>query len=172
MKRILILKDDQYPYSYIDHTRYVCRGIVLNENNEIALNKLLGDDNFGHRDYYETPGGGKNKNETIKEACLREIREEIGYEVEIIKELGMIFDTYNLIHQNNRNYYFLCKRKKYIGKKLEDYEINLIEKVIWVDIDTAINLYENMSGSGIAILVKNKELPILRKVKKILEKGI
>ena len=171
MKQILHLKDDQYPFTYIDHVRYVSRGILLNDKNEVALNKLHGFDNFGSRDYYETPGGGKQKGETIRNALLREMKEETGYEVEIIKELGMVNDYYNLIHRNNRNYYFLCKIKKFAGKILEDYEKSIIEALVWVDIDKAIELYEHMDDSGVAILVKNRELPILKKVKKYLEKN-
>ena len=59
-----------------------------------------------------------------------------------------------------------------MGKELESYEKSVIEKVVWVSIDEAIRLYEEMGGSGVAILVKNRELPILRKVKKLLEKGL
>ena len=169
MKQILHLQDDQYPFTYIDNVRYVSRGILLNENNEVFLNKIFDDDIFGHRDYYETPGGGKKVNETIRQACFRELLEETGYEVEIIKELGMVNDYYNLIHRNNRNYFFLCKTVRYIGKELENYEKSVIEKTVWVSIDEAIKLYENMGGSGVAILVKNRELPILKKVKKYLE---
>ena len=169
MRTILRLIDDQYEYTYIDHTRVVARAVLLNENNEVALNKLLDDDMFGHRDYYETPGGGKQVNETIREACLREVKEETGYESVIIKELGMVDDYYNLIHRHNKNYYYLCKTTKFFGKHLENYEKSVIEKVVWVSIDEAIRLYENMGGSGVAILVKNRELPILKKVKKILE---
>ena len=169
MKEILHLKDDQYEYTYIDHVRYVCRGILLNDKNEIALNKLHGFDSFGSRNYYETPGGGKKVNETLRAALKREMREETGYEVEIVKELGMVNDYYNLIHRNNKNYYYLCKITSFVGKTLEDYETSMIEELVWVDIDKAIELYENMGGSGVAILVRNRELPILKKVKKILE---
>ena len=169
MRQILHLQDDQYEYTYIDHIRVIARAVLLNEKNEVALNKLYGDDSFGHRDYYETPGGGKKVNETIRQACLRELEEETGYEVEIIKELGMVNDYYNLIHRNNKNYFFLCKTKRFIGKHLENYEKTVIQDVIWVSIDKAIELYENMGGSGVAILVRNRELPILKKVKKILE---
>lgn len=169
MKQILALKDDQYEYTYIDHVRYVCRGILLNEKNEIALMKVDGDDIFGHRDYYETPGGGKKVNETIAQACLRELQEETGYKSIIIKELGLVVDYYNLIHRKNRNYYFLCKTGEFVGKHLDDYEKSMINNLVWVSIDKAIELYENMSGSGVAILVKNRELPILKKVKKIME---
>lgn len=169
MKQILSLKDEQYPYTFIDHVRYVSRGVLLNDKNEIALMKVDGDDMFGHRDYYETPGGGKKDNETISEACIREIQEETGYKSIILKELGLVVDYYNLIHRKNRNYYFLCKTSEFVGKNLDDYEKTMIENVVWVNIDKAIELYENMGGSGVAILVKNRELPILKKVKKILE---
>ena len=171
MRQILHLQDDQYEYTYIDHVRVIARAVLLNEKNEVALNKLLGDDMFGHRDYYETPGGGKKVNETIRQACLRELEEETGYEAEIIKELGMVNDYYNLIHRNNKNYFYLCKTKRFVGKHLENYEKTVIQEVVWVSIDKAIELYENMGGSGVAILVKNRELPILKKVKKILEEN-
>ena len=169
MKQILHLKDEQYKFTHIDHVRYVSRGVLLNEKNEVALMKVDGDDIFGHRDYYETPGGGKKDKETIKDACVRELQEETGYQCVILKELGLVVDYYNLIHRKNRNYYFLCKTTKFVGKHLDEYEKTMIENVIWVSIDEAINLYENMGGSGVAILVKNRELPILKKVKKILE---
>lgn len=171
MRTLFTLEDNEYPFEYIDHTRYISRGILLNEKNEVFLNKLYGDDDFGHRDYYETPGGGKKVNETLEEALYREMREETGYEVEIVKELGMVNDYYNLIHRNNRNYYYLCKTKRFVGKTLEDYEKTIIVDGVWVDIGTAISLYEKMGGSGVAILVKNRELPILKKVKKILEQN-
>ena len=171
MRQILKLEDNEYPYTYIDHVRYVSRGILLNNKNEVALNKLHGYDGFGCRDYYETPGGGKKDKETIKNALYREMEEETGYKVEIIKELGMVNDFYNKIHRNNRNYYFLCKTREFVGKKLEDYENSMIEKLVWVDINEAIRLYENMDVSPVARLVINRELPILKKVKKILERS-
>ena len=170
MKCILKLVDNEYPYTYIDHVRYVSRGVLLNEKNEVALNKLHGFDSFGSRNYYETPGGGKKKDETILKALHREMLEETGYEVEVIKELGMVNDYYNLIHRENKNYYYLCKIKSYKGKKLEEYEKTMIEKLVWMDIDEAIKVYQNMNISGVSRLVKNRELPILMKVKKYLER--
>ena len=171
MKLVLSLKDEQYPFTYIDHTRYIARAILLNEKNEVALIKVNGDDIFGHRDYYETPGGGKKDKETIANACVREVQEETGYESVILKELGLVVDYYNLIHRKNRNYYFLCKTKSFVGKHLDDYEKSMLEKVVWVNIEKAIELYENMGGSGVALIVKYRELPILKKVKRIMERS-
>ena len=73
------LEDDQYPYDYIDHQRIIARGIILNENNEVALIYIKGKDIFGERDYYETPGGGVNDGEDLYEGVLREV-EEMSYE--------------------------------------------------------------------------------------------
>ena len=148
-----------------------CRCILLNkEQDSVAMVKRIRE---GMDIYYVFPGGGvENEDKDFIDTIYREIKEEVGYEVDIIKELGMINDYYNLIHRNNRNYYFLCKTKNYVGQELENYEKSVIEKVVWASIDEAINLYEEMGGSGVAILVKNRELPILRKVKKLLEKGL
>ena len=171
MKLVLSLKDEQYPLEYIDHTRYIARAVLLNEKNEVALIKVNGDDIFGHRDYYETPGGGKKDKEKLADACVREVQEETGFESQILKELGLVVDYYNLIHRKNRNYYYLALTTHFVGKHLDNYETKMLEKVIWVSVDEAIKLYENMGGSGVAILVRERELPILKKVKRVLEGG-
>ena len=171
MKTLLKLEDDQYPLEYIDHTRYIARAILLNDKNKVALIKVNGDDMFGHRDYYETPGGGMKDNETAEQACYREVQEETGYDSIILEEIGIVEDYYNLIHRKNINHYFLTRATHFVGKHLDNYETKMLEKVIWVDINEAIRLYQNMGGSGVAILVKNRELPILMKVKEILERS-
>ena len=168
MKTILKLTDNEFPFTYIDHTRKVARAILINEKGEIALNKLHGEDKFGSRNYYETPGGGFKKYETSKQALYREIKEETGYDIEILAPIGIVDDYYNLIHRHNKNYYYLCKTKSFLGKHLEEYEQSMIEKLVWVDIDTAIKLYEKMDVSPVARLVINRELPILKKVKEML----
>ena len=171
MRIVNELFDTEYAFHGFTHTREIVRGVILNEKNEVCLEYIYDDDMFGHRDYYETPGGGKKDKETIAQACLREVQEETGYESTILKELGLVVDYYNLIHRKNRNYYFLTKATHYVGKHLDNYEKTMLEKVIWVSIDEAIRLYENMGGSGVAIIVRNRELPILKKVKKLLERG-
>lgn len=168
MKTILKLTDNEFAFTYIDHTRKVARAILINEKGEIALNKLHGEDKFGSRNYYETPGGGFKKYETSKQALYREIKEETGYDIEILAPIGIVDDYYNLIHRHNKNYYYLCKTKLFLGKRLEEYEQSMIEKLVWVDIDTAIKLYEKMDVSPVARLVINRELPILKKVKEML----
>ena len=167
----LNLVDDQYKYTYIDHTRYIARAILINDKNEVCLLKLFGDDDFGHRDYVETPGGGINYEETPSKAVIREIKEETGCDSIIIDEIGIVNDYYNLIHRENINYYFLAKVTGQGTPCLEEKEKTIIKDVIWVDFETAIKLYENMNKDKLEILVANRELPILKKAYEMLFGG-
>ena len=170
MRLLLKLQDNEYPFTYIDHTRIVARAILINDKNEVALNKLHGEDAFGSRNYYETPGGGVNKDESVIEAVHREILEETGYKASIIEEIGIVDDYYNLIHRHNINHYFLMKAESYVGQHQEEYEKSMIEKLVWLPIDEAIKTMQNMDVSPVSRLVINRELPILMKAKEIIEK--
>ena len=170
MKIIANLNDDQYPFSYINHIRNVARGVVINGKNEVAFVKLHGHDSFVDRNYFELPGGGVRLNEKIKEAFLREMKEETGYQVTIVHEIGQVRDFYNLIHRENHNYYFLAKTDKWMGTELEEYETKMIEQIVWMPIDRAIEAFHTMLNSGCGLLVKRRELPILIKAKEWLEK--
>ncbi len=170
MKTLLDLKDDQYPFTGVNHVRKVVRCILLDEFNNVCLEHVYDDDGFGPRDYYETPGGGVKEGESLQEALKREIEEEVGYHIEIISELGKVKDYYNLIERRNINYFFLARRKEKTHQALEEDEIKRIESIIWVDIDKAISLYSNMQNVLVGRLVKQRELPILKRAKIALQK--
>lgn len=169
MKTILELIDDQYPPSKITHTRLIARGVVINDLNQVALTKILDDDKFGHRDYYELPGGGVLGDESLEQAFKREMEEELGYSVDIIAEIGEVSDYYNLIQRHNRNCYYLAKTNQYVGQRLEPKEISRIEKIVWLPIDDAISLYEKMDSLMLSGLVRRRELPILLLARQMLK---
>ena len=62
------------------------------------------------QEYYTFPGGGLEEGETLEEGTIREIKEEFGIDVKVVKKL------YELESQkfNQKEYFFLCK---YIGGK-------------------------------------------------------
>lgn len=169
MKLLYELQDTEYEFKGFTHTREIVRGIILDEENRICLEYILDDDGFGHRDYYETPGGGMDKGEDHKLTLDRECAEEIGYHCEVIKEIGCVIDNYNLIKRRNHNYYYLARRTTKCEKHQLADEQQRIKDIIWVDIDTAINLYENMQDELVGKIVKNRELPILKLIKTTLQ---
>lgn len=169
MKPLFKYIDDQYMFKGVTHTREIVRAILLDEKDNVCLEYLVDDDGFGPRDYYETPGGGIKEGESHEQAIQREIEEEVGYKCEIISPLGEVDDYYNLINRKNHNYYYLVRRKEKVTQHLEEDEKIRISKIIWVPIDEAIALYENMQNVLVGRLVKQRELPILKLAKTTLQ---
>ena len=82
-------------------------GIVPMENG-FAFMHRVGVQNHPIGEYYTFPGGGREGEELFEEGTIREIKEEFGIDVEVIKKL------YEMEHPNKKTkeYFFLCK---YIG---------------------------------------------------------
>lgn len=158
-------QDDEYPFTGYTHGREIARGLILDEEGNIAIHLVSRNDVFSNQTYYETPGGGVDEGESPEEALNRECEEEIGYSVEILGKLAIVEDAYNLIGRRNINHYFLAKRKAFEGKHFASEGDGFIQKTLWVSLDEAIHLYESMGDSLVAGLVKRRELPILYAVK-------
>lgn len=63
-----------------------------------------------YQEYYTFPGGGLEENETLEQGVIREIKEEFGIDVEVVKKLyEMNYEKFN-----QKEYFFLCK---YVGGK-------------------------------------------------------
>ncbi len=173
MKLISSLIDDQYPQALKYKTRVAARAVVYNNKGEIALTHLLADDQFGHRDYFELPGGGKKVQETVKEAVLREVKEELGVEGEIKAEIGIVHDFYNLISQENYSYYYLVKVNSIGTKHLEERESRLIDKMLWINVHKANQLFKKqLSITGVGLLVARREFPIITIAANLIDKDL
>lgn len=166
---LLHLKDEEYPYREITNFRDVSRGIVVFPNGRVAIHLVHRDDRFGNQTYFETPGGGVDEGETFEVAVKRECEEELGYEVEVIECIAEINDFYNLIGRQNRNRYYLCKAKEYVGKHFESSGDSFIQETKFMTIEEAIDAYSSQEDHGVAGLVKRRELPVLLEAKRILE---
>ena len=60
------------------------------------------------QEYYTFPGGGLEEGETLEEGTIREIKEEFGIDVEVVKKLYEL----KSVKFNQKEYFFLCE---YIG---------------------------------------------------------
>ena len=122
-------------------------------------------------EYYVIPGGGVDNNENLEDALKRELKEELGVEVDVICKIGEVSDYYNLIHRHNINNYFLCKVKSFGDKKLTKEEMDDFHlSTLRLSYEEACKEYEYRSNSKLGKLISNRELPILHRAKEILDK--
>lgn len=66
--------------------RTAVRAVLTDESGMIALMHTKRDG------FYNLPGGGVEEGETLMDALVRECKEETGYNVEILRELGSIVE--------------------------------------------------------------------------------
>ena len=168
MELLAIYKDEYFPKSYIDHDRLVSRGIIINEKNEVLMLYISRDDEFGTVAYYETPGGGVKKDETLPMAGIREVEEECGLLTSIVAEIGIVEDDYNLIHRHNVSCYFLLKVEENTDFKREEYETRWIKNMSYVEINKLIEIM-NHRDSPIKEIVYKREQLVLLKLKELLK---
>ncbi len=117
--------------------RRAARAVVFDENNLVALLPVT------KHNYYKLPGGGIEDGEEIIDATKRECMEEIGCEIEIIKELGEILEF--RANQSSLKQTSYCFIAKVIGEKGKtDFTKHEIDEgfiaPIWVPISEAIEL--------------------------------
>ena len=127
------------------------------------------DDDFGKATLIETSGGGVEDGEDFETAILRELKEELGAVAQIVCEIGVVDDYYNLIHRHNINHYFLCKAISFGTKNLtkdeiEDFHLSTLK----LSFEQAVAQYKKLGNTKIGRLVANRELPILEQAKIIL----
>ena len=166
----LELRDNEWPFEYADHDRQVVRAIVFDDNGYFYFVRAVRDDEFGKATLIETSGGGVENGENIITAIRRELSEELGAEVEVLYKLGVVSDYYNLIHRHNINNYYLCKVVSFGDKNLTQDEIDCFHlSTLKMTYDEAVAEYEKRTDTKLGRLIANRELPILRHAKTILD---
>jgi mutator protein MutT len=61
--------------------------IILNDNREILFTRRSLDDDF-MPGFWDLPGGGMERGEELEAGLFREVFEECGIEIEVLKEVG------------------------------------------------------------------------------------
>lgn len=142
----LELQDDEWNKEYIDHNRQIVRAIVVDDSNYFYFVRVHRDDDFGKATLIETAGGGVELNENLESAVRRELREELGVEVEII-----------------------CKIESFGDRNLTTEEIESFKlSTLKLTFEDAIEEYKKCSNTKLGKLILNRELPVLNYVKEIL----
>ena len=165
----LELKDTQWPFTYTDHDRAIARAIVVDDEGNYYFVRARRDDEFGHVTLIETSGGGVEPGEALEVAIRRELREELGTEVEILGPIGVVSDYYNLIHRHNVNHYFLCRARSFGERHLLEDEINMFHlEPLKLSYPEAVGEYEKRAETPLGRLIRDRELPVLRRARALL----
>ena len=166
----LELRDNEWPYDYINHDRNIVRAIILDDERYFYFIRANRDDIFGKATMIETSGGGVEEGENLTQALNRELKEELGVQVDIICKIGVVSDYYNLLHRHNISNYYLCKIKSFGDNNLTEEEKNVFHiSTLKLTYKQAIKEYKDCSNTKIGKLVANRELPILYKAKEIID---
>lgn len=165
----LNLEDNEWPSAPIDHDRMIVRAIVVDDKDNFYFVRATRDDDFGKAALIETAGGGVEEGEDLYAAIKRELREELGVDVEVICSIGIVSDYYNLIHRHNINNYFLCKTVSFGDRHLTRDEIEVFHlSTLRLKYEEALAEYEKCSCTRLGRLIANREVPVLKRAKELL----
>ena len=139
------IKDGDYSLHNPDiKMRKAARAILFDDQD---LMPLLFVEKF---DYYKIPGGGIEGDESTYNALIRECREEVGCEIDVLGEVGK---TQEYRHEWNEYQKSYCYYGKIVSKGLPNFsekEIKSGFRVIWVILDDAIRLVKNAKPKNYA----------------------
>ena len=115
--------------------REASRGIVIRDDGKIAIQ------NKSKKNQYKLVGGGIEENEDPIDAFKREVLEEAGCEIEIIKQLGITEEYKSLQNLKQISNIFVAKVTNDIHKlNLTEKEKSAGAKLLWVEPSEALRL--------------------------------
>ena len=123
--------------------REAARAIVFDADKKVAL---IYSEKYN---YYKLPGGGVEGGEDYKTAVKRECAEEIGCEVTVGNELGMIMGYRKKINTKQTSYCYLADVLGEKGQpKLTQSEIEEAFVTVWLPLEEAVRkVRENINTS-------------------------
>lgn len=112
--------------------RVGCRGVII-QDNKILLSVMT------KEDFYLIPGGGMEDNESMEQACIREVEEETSLIVQPQKHFLTIEEYYN--EWLFTSHYFTCTITGKGKFNLTQNELNRGLEPQWVDLSKAMEIF-------------------------------
>ncbi len=140
---------------------YGTRTVVLTSDNEVILIKIK------TGNFHTLVGGNIEDTENIEQGTIRECKEESGYNISIIDNLGYI-----VLCKKKYKKYIFGNLVKTIGEptplKLTQEEIELGHEILKYPIDKALDILEN-DYKNTSILASLRSFMFLKEAKKYLD---
>lgn len=166
MKLITTISDQELPAD-ISHfiLREASRAILFDNNNRIPLLFVA------KHHYHKLPGGGIDDGENRKDTLIRECREEIGAEIEVIGEVGKIVEHRCKLNFTQNSY---CYYGNIVSKGEPDFTDSEIARgfhITWHTLTDAITLLEQESPQDYTgVIIVQRDLAFLKETANILNK--
>ncbi len=150
----------------IGYTRRAARAVLYNAAGQVAVMY------FTTTGSYKLPGGGIDEGEDTIDALHREIREETGYEITNIKELGEVEEYRYFCGMHQLSYCYTAAAGNFVGTELTEKEQAGGMELRWFDtaaeaiaaIESGSNVDEEGSPIGLKMMIL-RDVAILRAVK-------
>lgn len=111
----------------IDYIGVGCGALIINDNNEtLLLKRTLKSRN--QAGFWSKPGGGVEFGEKVEDAVKREIKEELGVDIELVKFLGF---TDHIIESENQHWVAFNYLAKVVSGEPKNLEPEKIEEIKW-----------------------------------------
>lgn len=124
----------------ISFVREAARAVLTNLDGQIAVM------HFTKTGSYKLPGGGIDEGEAIEMALHREVREETGWEVADVRELGVVEEDRYYCGMHQTSYCFVATAIRFVGTDLTEKEADQGMELVWVDtIEQAIQAIKGNS---------------------------
>lgn len=124
--------------------REAARAVVIDKDGMIALLHV------SKEKYYKLPGGGIEQSEDKKMALERECLEEIGSNVEIVGEIGIVVEYRKIFQLKQISYCYLAKLKGEKGTpNFTEEELKGGFEQVWLPYDKALELLSNNKATNV-----------------------
>ncbi len=115
-----------------ERIREAARAIVINDGKILLTHET----NTG---VFMSPGGGVENGETLEECCVRELKEETGFEVKPVERFVTVNEySFETLYVSN---YFICEVTGECEQNLTEIEVEHGAKPEWLDLDKAIEIF-------------------------------
>lgn len=123
-----------------DRLRRAARAVLRSPEGKVAVM------HFTVTGQYKLPGGGMDDGETVEQTLHREIREETGYEISDVRELGVVEEDRYYCGMHQTSYCFTARAGQFVGTELTEKEAARGMELVWVNsIEEAIAAVESNS---------------------------